>query len=38
MKECGIDGIYTTDSKPWNVNDYNKNNFIWEICATSLIA
>lgn len=29
MKESGIDNIYTTDSKPWNVNDYNKDHYIF---------
>lgn len=28
VKESGIDGIYTTDSKPFNTNDYNKKGFI----------
>lgn len=30
MKESGIDGIFTTNSKPWNVNDYNKDGYITE--------
>lgn len=38
MQTCGINGIYTTDSKPWNVNDYNKDGYIQEICVTSLMA
>lgn len=28
VKESGIDGIFTTDSKPFNSNDYNKKGFI----------
>lgn len=30
LKNSGIDGMFTTNSKPWNVNDYNKDNFIVE--------
>ena len=28
IKESGIDGIYTTNSKPFNTNDYNKKGLI----------
>jgi len=28
LKDSGISGIYTTNSKYWNVNDYNKSGFI----------
>lgn len=28
MQESGIDAVFTTDSKPWNVNDYNKSGYI----------
>lgn len=28
LKDSGISGVYTTNSKDWNVNDYNKSGFI----------
>jgi len=28
LQSCGLDGIYTTNSKIWNINDYNKSGFI----------
>lgn len=30
MKESGIDGVFTTNSKPWNLNDYNRDDYIVE--------
>lgn len=28
MKDSGIDGVFTTNSKDWNANDYNKSGYI----------